>query len=32
MKVQIVKKANVQSKKQNNACDYMVDEPLVAKK
>ena len=31
MKVQIIKKSTVKTKKQSMACDMMVDEPLMNK-
>ena len=32
MRIQIVKQATVKTKKQTNACDFMIDEPLMIKK
>ena len=32
MKVQIIKKSTVKTKKQSCACDWMIDEALISKK
>jgi len=31
MKVQIIKKSTVKTKKQSMACDMMIDEPVMTK-